>query len=356
LALPRLPPRIEHSFLRFACGLPPSVQRALFGKPPRLDGQVLATELNTLLAFARMAGDESASEEGTLTPAQARERLRSGSAATAGAPGPSPALSDLAVPGPAGAIPARFYEPAGMGIEERPLIVYFHGGGWTIGDLDTCESVCRFLALHTPATVLSIGYRLGPEDPFPAAFDDALAAFRWAAEESPRLGVDPARIALAGDSAGANLAAAVSLHARDEEGPRPAMQALLYPVTDVLGEHESRRTFARGFLLTGADMDWFERHYLPDGADRSDPRVSVLHSEDLAGLPPAYVAVAGFDPLRDEGEAYAKRMEESGVAVTLRRQADLIHGFANMTAISDRAHVAMVEIAAALRAGLAYTP
>lgn len=249
-------------------------------------------------------------------------------------------------------LPARFYEPPGLGIEDRPLIVYFHGGGWTIGDSDTCDSVCRFLAANVPAAVLSVEYRLAPEDPFPAAIEDAFAAYRWTAVDNKRLGVDPERIAVAGDSAGGNLAAAVSLLARDEDGPAPAMQALIYPVTDAIGGQASRDLFAKGFLLTKADMDWFERHYLPPGTNRADPRVSVLQAPDLTGLPPAYVATAGFDPLRDEGEAYATRLREAGVATTLRRHPGLVHGFANMTAISRTAREAMLELAGAIRGGL----
>ncbi|MET0304606.1 MAG: alpha/beta hydrolase [Solirubrobacterales bacterium] len=313
---------------------------------------MLACEMQTLLKLARLARDDSASESGTLAPAQARARIQAGAAAAAGPRPAAPVVTDLAIPGPAGTIPARFYEPPGLGLEDRPLIVYFHGGGWTIGGLDTCESVCRFLALNTPAAVLAAGYRLAPEHPFPAAVEDALAAYRWAAVGNSRLGADPARIAVAGDSAGGNLAASLSLLAREDGGPRPAMQALIYPVTDAVGGHRSREEFAEGFLLTRADMDWFEHHYLPPGADRADPRISVLRAADLSGLPPAYVTTAGFDPLRDEGEAYAARMRDAGVQVTLRRHSGLIHGFANMTAVSGAARAAMLELTAAIASGL----
>jgi acetyl esterase len=353
LAPPRLPPRIEHRILRFVCGMPPRLQRLLFGAPARIDGQVLATEMQALVRLASLARDDSASAYGKLAPGQARARIRAGAAAAAGPRRSRPAVNDLAIPGPAGPIPARFYEPPGMGLEARPSIVYFHGGGWTIGDLDTCDSVCRFLALETPATVLSVGYRLAPEHPFPAAVEDAFAAFGWAAAENGRLGVDPSRIAVAGDSAGGNLAAAVSLLARDGDGPTPTMQALIYPVTDTVGGQRSRDEFAEGFLLTKADMDWFERHYLPPGTDHADPRVSMLRAGDLSRLPPAYVTTAGFDPLRDEGEAYAARMREAGVRVVLRRHPGLIHGFANMTEVSGTARAAMLELAAAIGSGLA---
>jgi acetyl esterase len=353
LTPPRLLPRIEHRILRVICGLPAGLQRVVFGAPPQIDGQRLAPEMQALRRLATLARDESASASGRRSPQQARARIRAGAAATAGPRRSLPAVGDLAIPGPAGTIPARFYEPPGAGLEKRPLIVYLHGGGWTIGDLDTCDGVCRFLAASTPAAVLSVGYRLAPEHPFPAAVEDALAAFRWAAVDNSRLGADPDRIAVAGDSAGGNLAAAVSLLARDEDGPRPTMQALIYPVTDAVGGQQSRDAFADGFLLTRADMDWFERHYLPPAVDRTDPRVSMLRAADLSGLPPAYVTTAGFDPLRDEGEAYAERLREAGVPVTLRRHPGLIHGFANMTAISPTARAAMLEVAAAIRIGLA---
>jgi acetyl esterase len=353
---PRLPPRIEHAILRIVCGMPGGLQRALFGAPPRIDGQLLAPELQALLRLANLARDESASSYGKLSPQQARARIRAGAAAAAGPTRSLPEPEDLAIPGPGGMIPARFYVPPGIGLEQQPLIVYFHGGGWTIGDLDTCDSVCRFLATNVPATVLSVGYRLAPEHPFPAAVEDAFAAYRWAAGDNSRLGADPARIAVAGDSAGGNLAAAIGLLARDAEGPSPAMQALIYPVTDAVGGQRSRDEFADGFLLTRADMDWFEQHYLPPAVDPADPRVSMLRAADLSGLPPAYVATAGFDPLRDEGEAYATRMREAGVQVALRRHPGLIHGFANMTAISRTAEAAMLELAGAIRTGLTYTP
>jgi acetyl esterase len=353
LALPRLAPRIEHRILRTVCSLPAGLQRAILGPPPLADGQPLAREIQALIRLANLARDGSESSYGKLTPQQARARIRANAAAAAGPKRPVAAVNDLAIPGPAGTIPARFYEPAGLGLENRPLIVYFHGGGWTIGDLDTSDGVCRFLATTVPATVLSIDYRLAPEHPFPAAVEDAFAAYRWAAVDNTRLGVDPARIAVAGDSAGGNLAAAVSLLGREDDGSSPAMQALIYPVTDTVGGQRSREEFATGFLLTKADMDWFEDHYLPATVDHSDPRVSMLRATEFARLPPAYVATAGFDPLRDEGEAYAQRMQDAGVPVTLRRHPGLVHGFANMTAVSPTAHAAMLELSGALHAGLA---
>lgn len=348
---PRLPARVEHWALRAVCGLPRPLQRGIFGARPQLDGQVLASELHALLRLAALVGDESVTE--SRSPEQARAENRAGAAAVAGPPPPMERIEALTIPGPAGPIPARLYIPPSAPAPPRPLLVYFHGGGWTIGDLDTHDGVCRFLATHTGAAVLSVDYRLAPEHPFPAAVEDAFAAFRWAAEGAAELGTDPARIAVVGDSAGGNLAAAVSLLARDGGGPSPAMQALIYPVTDAVGGQRSRDLFAEGFLLTKADMDWFERHYLPDIASSGDPRVSMLRADDLSGLPPAYVMTAGFDPLRDEAEAYAERMRAAGVRVALRRHPGLIHGFANMTAISRSARAAMLELAGALRMGLA---
>jgi acetyl esterase len=350
--LPRLPPAVEHRFLRFVCGLPPQVQRRLFGPPPVIEGQRLESDIHTLLWIAQAFRGDSLRSKGT--PAQARvERLRE---ARIVAHRPRISLGrvePMEIPGPAGTIGARLYVPASSPHDPPPLLVYFHGGGWVIGDLETHDDPCRFLALHSGAALLAIDYRLAPEHPFPAAAEDAEAAYGWALANAGKLGVDPHRIAVGGDSAGANLAAAASLLARDEGAPLPAMQLLIYPVTDATGESSSRRTFGDGFLLTRNDMNWFEERYLPPGIDRSDARVSVLRAPDLSGLPPAYVATAGFDPLRDEGEAYALRLREAGVPVALRRHPGLVHTFANLTAICPSARAAMLEAAGALRIGLA---
>ena len=331
--------------------MPPRLQRLLFGRPAELDGQVLASDIQALIRLSAWAGDRSITEQ--VSPAEARESTRVASASATGPPLPMGRVEGLQLPGPAGAIPARFYVPRGEARRPRPLLVYFHGGGWVIGDLDTHDGLCRFLATNADVAVLSVDYRLAPEHPFPAAVEDAHAAFTWAAAEAQRLDVDASRIAVGGDSAGGNLAAAVSLLARDDGGAAPAMQLLIYPVTDAVGGQPSRDLFATGFMLTKADMDWFESHYLPGGAQSGDPRVSMLRAENLADLPPAYVTTAGFDPLRDEGEAYAARMREAGVRVALRRHPGLVHSFANMTAFSPTARAAMLEVAGALRMGLA---
>jgi acetyl esterase len=353
--LPRLSPQAEHRIVKTVCGLPPRVQRRLFGSPPSIDGQALAPDIHALLKLTEASGGVSAMEG--MGPAEARQANRQGvEVIDARPPIPMARVEALELPGPGGKLPARFYVPGGLPVNEpTPLLVYYHAGGWVIGDLDTHDGVCRFLAAAAGVAVLSVDYRLAPEHPFPAAVDDSLAAFTWAATNAAELGADPTRIAVGGDSAGGNLATVVSMLARDAGGATPAMQLLIYPPTDVVGGQRSRELFAKGFLLTKGDMDAFEATYLPPGTDPRDPRVSVLHAPDLSGLPPAYLCTAGFDPLRDEGEAYALRMREAGVPVALRRHPGLIHGFANMTAISRTARGAMLEAAGALRMGLAAT-
>jgi len=261
-------------------------------------------------------------------------------------------VESLSIPGPGGEMAARLYVALGTPQPPQPLLVYFHGGGWVIGDLDTHDGVCRFLADHGGCRVLSVDYRLAPEFPFPLPVEDAVAAFAWAHEHAGELGADPGRMAVGGDSAGGNLATALCIQNRDAGNPQPAMQLLLYPVTDAVGGQQSRDTFAKSFLLTRNDMEWFENHYIPDGIDEADPRASMMRATDVSGLPAAYVATSGFDPLRDEGEIYAARMREAGVQVVLQRHSSQIHGFANLTAICPSARAAMLEVAGALRMGL----
>jgi acetyl esterase len=351
LAPPRLPPNIEHRVVRAACSLRPRLQRALFGQPPRLDGQELAPDIHTLLRLAERTGETSLVEGRTVE--QARAENREGVPIVTGKPRPVARVEALTIPGRDGEIAARLYVALGAPRPPQPLLVYYHGGGWVIGDLDTHDGACRFLAEFGGCRVLSVDYRLAPEHPFPAPVEDAMAAFDWAVGNAGQLGADPTRIAVGGDSAGGNLAAAVCLQARENGGPRPRLQLLLYPVTDAVGGQASRDTFAEGFLLTRNDMDWFERHYIPDGCRADDPRISMMRAPDLDDLPPAYIATAGFDPLRDEAETYAARLREAGVKVALRRHPGLIHGFANLTAICPSASGAMHEAAGALRMGLA---
>ena len=329
--------------------LPPSVLLRLSGGAPiRLDGQELAAEVQFALAMLRFTGHRSLDR---LTPAEAREELRRNARVFAGTPIPMARIEPDAIPTPAGPMPVRLYVPRGPD-RRRPLVVYYHGGGWVVGGLDTHDTTCRFLAHEIDAAVLAVDYRLAPESRFPAAVEDALAAFTWAAGAATALGCDPARIAVAGDSAGGNLAAVVARLAAASGGPRAAAQLLVYPVTDLSTKHPSYRTFSNGFFLTEAEMDWYRGHYLPDEAAARDPRASPLLAADLRGLPPAVVVTAGFDVLRDEGEAYARRLREAGVPVEHRRVAGQVHGFANATGVSPVARAAMHEAAALVRAVL----
>jgi acetyl esterase/lipase len=265
-----------------------------------------------------------------------------------GEPQPVARVEDRRVPGPAGEIPVRLYAPPGAG--PWPLLVYFHGGGWVIGDVPSYDALCRRLALAVPAIVVSVEYRRAPEDKFPAAAEDSYAAACALAEGAAALGADPQRVAVGGDSAGGNLSAVVSLMARDRGGPRLAHQLLVYPVTDATFDTPSYRDNAEGYLLTRPLMEWFWGHYLASPADGTNPYASPLRAGDLAGLPPATVITAEFDPLRDEGEAYAARLRAAGVPVRLSRYDGMIHGFFAMPAILPQAHAAIDEAAAALRA------
>jgi acetyl esterase len=226
----------------------------------------------------------------------------------------------------------------------RPGLVYFHGGGGVVGDLDTHDEPCRVLADRSGCVVVSVDYRLGPEEPFPAAVDDALAAFRWVVADAHVLGIDPDRVAVGGDSMGGNLSAVVSQLARDDGGPRPCFQLLVYPATDRTKTTRSGHLFADGFFLTDALTRWFYAHYA-GGVDPTDPRISPLLAQDVRDVAPALIVTAGFDPLRDEGEFYARRLREAGVDVRYRCYRALIHGFIQMTGVVPAAAVAMHEIA-----------
>ncbi|HWP66824.1 MAG TPA: alpha/beta hydrolase [Candidatus Limnocylindria bacterium] len=326
--------------------LPDPVLRLLSGQltPIRRDDLELCADVQFTLAVLRLMGHRPLD---TMTVEEARAEIRSTSRLANTLVEPVARVESLTVDGAAGPLGARLYVPSGTG--RRPLIVYYHGGGWVVGDLDTHESVCRFLASEVRAPVLAIDYRLAPEHKYPAAADDAVAAFRWAAREAGALGCDPARIAVAGDSAGGNLSAVVSQVTTREGGPRPAAQMLIYPATDLLDRHPSYRLFGDGFFLTAGEMEWYIGHYLPNTEAAREPKASPLRAPDVAGLPPALVLTAGFDPLRDEGEAYAKRLEEAGTRVWFRRYAGLIHGFANTTSVSRTGRAAMLEAASALR-------
>ncbi|MDQ1375382.1 MAG: acetyl esterase, partial [Actinomycetota bacterium] len=231
-----------------------------------------------------------------------------------------------------------------------PVLVFFHGGGFVIGDLDTHDQVCRQLANGSHAIVVAVDYRLAPEHPYPAAPDDCFAATTWIHEHATELGGDPTRMAVAGDSAGGNLAAVVAQEARDKGGPPLKAQILIYPATDLSMQHPSITENGEGYLLTKEGMDWFMGHYAPDV---DDVRCSPLAAVDLSGLPPALVITAEFDPLRDEGEAYAAHLREAGVPVVLSRYDGMIHGFFQLGVLLDAGTKAVDEAARALAAALA---
>lgn len=234
-----------------------------------------------------------------------------------------------------------------------PAVLYCHAGAFVLGNLDTDHRQCVELARRAECTVVSVDYRLAPEHKAPAAVEDAYAAYRWVLDHPGDVGADPARIAVGGDSAGGNLAAVVAQRCRDEGAPAPALQLLLYPVTDLRGRYRSRTLFADGFFLTAEDMDWFTAHYLDgSGVDEKDPRVSPLLADDLSGLAPALVVTAGFDPLRDEGNEYAEAMRAAGVPVDLREYGSLIHAFANFFPLGGGSATATAEVISALRAHL----
>jgi acetyl esterase len=237
-------------------------------------------------------------------------------------------VEELTVTGAGGTpLPARGYWPAAEDGQAAPLVVYFHGGGWALCDLDTSDALCRNMARLAGVIVVSVAYRLAPEHRFPIPAQDAYAATSWAAEHAAELGADPARIAIGGDSAGGNLAAATALMARDRGGPDIAHQLLIYPVTDHDFTTASYRDNGDAFFTTARHMRWYWEQYLGPGGDGSDPLASPLRAQDLSGLPSARIVTAQYDPLRDEGEAYAERLRAAGVDATVRRYDAMFHGF-----------------------------
>jgi acetyl esterase len=271
-------------------------------------------------------------------------------AAVAGPPDAPVPTEDRSVPGPAGGIPVRVYRPP---VDHAlPLVVYFHGGGFVIGDITTHDTVCHRLAALVPAVVVSVDYRLAPEHRFPAAVDDCEAVTRWACSKAAELGGDPERVAVAGDSAGGNLATVVARRARDAGDLVLAFQLLVYPCTDLTRSSPSHVENGEGYLLDRDVIDWFMAQYI-DEADLRHPDASPLLVDDLAGLPPAFVLTAEYDPLRDEGEAYADRLREAGVEVAATRYDGMIHGFYGLDSIFDAAKQATAETTAALRVHLA---
>ncbi|MBL4846249.1 MAG: alpha/beta hydrolase [Planctomycetes bacterium] len=320
----------------------PRFLRAALGcrRPVVREGQTLDRHVQWLLHLDHMMGTPP------LTGPSV-EASRAGFRTTSRLLAPRDACpsEDRTVEGAAGPLPARLYVPPGA---DSGLLLFFHGGGWVIGDLETHDSVCKALAVRAGRRVLAVDYRLAPEHPFPAAADDALAAFRWAVDHASELGVDPTRIAVGGDSAGGNLAATVAQRAR-QPGPGPCFQLLLYPGMDFVDKAPSHETFGKGFLLTSEDIRWFQNHYLSDPAQASDPKASPGRAKDLSGLAPACVMTAGYDPLRDEGRSYARRLQAAGVAAEDRCYPGLVHGFMHLAGAIPAAAAALEDAAQALR-------
>ena len=252
----------------------------------------------------------------------------------------------------AGDLAMRMYTPVASGGGPLPTLVYFHGGGFVIGDLETHDGLCRQFANEGGFAVIAVDYRRAPEHKFPAALDDAIAAVAWVETHASELGVDANRIAVGGDSAGGALAAAVAQHAKAKGAPKIAYQMLLFPVTQIGGETSSLREFAVGYFLDKATLDWFYKQYVPADQDKSDPRVSPLNAADFKGLPPAYVMLGGFDPLHDEGLQYAKKLRDAGVAVEIADYPGLVHTFIYMQAVLPQAHEAVAAAAKAVAKGL----
>jgi acetyl esterase len=288
-----------------------------------------------------------------LTPTEAREVYRAGRTVLQPEPPEVAEARDLKAPTPEGDIPLRLYR--GIGTERQaalPALVYFHGGGWVFGDLDTHDGICRLIANGARCAVISVDYRLAPEHKFPASVEDAVAATEWIAAHGATLGIDPSRLGVGGDSAGGNLAAVVALTARDRGGPRLRLQLLLYPATDFVTSDDPQRERFERFPLNVITMNWFRDHYLRDAADYGDWRASPLRAADLRGLPSAYVLTAGFDPLSAEGAIYAERLLEADVSVEHRHLEQQMHGFLTMGKIIGAARPETERAAAAVKVAL----
>ena len=334
--------RAEALVFKTALALPQPMKRLAAGRALVRQGQTLATDSQLALRLMRIAREPSLD---SLPIPEARGLLRR-QTWMSGGDQPIGAVRDL----PVGDRNGRLYVPTGV-TSPGPLLVFFHGGGFIYGDLDTHDPACRFLAEHSGVRVLSVDYRLAPEHTFPAAHDDCVASYRWVVEHAESLGADPTRLAVGGDSAGGALAAATALAAA-REGLPMAFQLLIYPMTDMRGGSDSRAAFNRRLILTQGFMDLAQDSYLNSEADVTDPRASALLNDVPDGLAPAYVVTAGFDPLRDEGEAYARALADAGVRIELRRFPEHLHGFIHFVGIGRAGRASMLEIADRVRAAL----
>lgn len=335
--------RIEGASARTLLNLPDALLRILAGRPVVRDGQTLDVQTQLLLRLQRLRGESAL---GGGTPAHERKLMEAQCQLLEPIAEGAVSVYDVRLAG--GAIAGRVYRPAGV-TGAAPALIFYHGGGFVIGSLNSHDGVCRALADRAECAVIAVDYRLAPEHPAPAGVDDAIAAFRDIAARAEEFEIDRTRLAVGGDSAGGNLAAVVAQQVR-RDAVTPVFQLLCYPAVDFAEDRESVRTFARGFLLEKASMDWFRGHYIPASWDNRDPRVSPIYG-DLVGLAPAYVVTGGFDPLRDEGEAYAAALEAAGVAAEVRRLPSMIHGFLNFAGAVHGTDAALTDAAKALSRG-----
>lgn len=288
-----------------------------------------------------------------LPPALARDGYLSTRAPLMGPKLETVSTADRDIPGPGGPLPVRIYRPKAASAKQLlPALVYYHGGGWVLGNIESHDQVCRYLVHHSGIAVVSVDYRLAPEHAFPAAFEDALAAVRWIADHGEEIGVDRHLLAVGGDSAGGNLAAAVAIWARDRHTPPLRLQVLFYPALDCVTTTDSYQRFAEGYLLTRDAMAWFFDQYLPKPAERVNWRAAPLRAASLAGVAPALIVTAGYDPLRDEGRAYARRLQAEGVPVDYVEFGGMIHGFVGMPAVLPAARRTLAMAGAALAEAL----
>ncbi len=329
--------------LRALLALPEPLLRRVTGPEVHNDrGDALDLQIHAVLAAQRRLGLPTMHG---VPVARSRRQMQADTALAGAASVAMARVTDGTLPGPGGPLPTRHYDPGGLA-ETAPLLLYLHGGGFVIGDLETHDALCRTLAAEARCRVLALDYRLAPEHPWPAGPEDAWAAWQHVHAHAAEFGADPDRVVVAGDSAGGNLSALVCLRATQTQTPAPCGQLLIYPGIDLTRAMASHTTFAEGYLLEAATIDFFMDHY---AADPQDPGASPWFAAEVAGQPPAVVVTAGFDPLRDEGEAWAERLREAGVVVRARCEGSLVHGFANMDGVSAEARAATLRLADDLR-------
>jgi acetyl esterase len=326
--------------------LPPTFLRALSGGGAmEIGGRILDAHFQFMANAAKDAPSLS-----SLPPDVARAGSAASLMAVAGAPEPGVRSENLSIEGPGGALPLRAYRPP-VQDPDAPLMVFAHFGGGVIGDLETCDVFCGILAKLAHCPVLSVDYRLAPEHRFPAGLEDVLAAYRWARENAARFGAPAGKVAVGGDSIGGNFAAVIAQEMKRCGEPQPALQLLIYPAVDVASQTQSMTTFGQAYPLSRETMEWFMAHYLGPNDDPADPRASPIHAAGLSDLAPAVVVTAGFDPLVDQGEAYAKRLKDAGVPVAYRCYDHLAHAFTAFTGAVPAADIACREIAGMVREG-----